>query len=263
MKTFMSVAALLLAAATSASAGIIHDSQGFEAPLFTSGPIDGQNGWAVDPAGQTLHQVTGAVGATSPIGSQMLRAQQGVTSTRYSWVDLSAGIAARPIGEDWIWNRFDINVPVANTATSTFGVFAFNATGGIIGGVQVRGSNGLLFVTLDPDGAGPAAFGNYTLGTPALAVPRGQWINLGVAVNVATNAIAITSGSSIVFQGVAAPGSAATLSDFDIFSAASATLTDSVYFDNYSVTSESVVPAPGAFALVGLGGLLAARRRRN
>lgn len=263
MKTFVSVAALLLAAATSASAGIIYDAQGFEGPLFTVGNIDGQDGWTVNPVGQTLHQVTGAVGATSPIGSQMLRAQQGTTNTRFSWVDLAAGIAARPIGEDWIWNRFDINIPTANTAPSTFGVLAFNASGGIVGGVQLRGSDGRLFVTLDPDGAGPAAFGSYSLGTPALAVTRGQWINLGVAVNLTTNAIAITSGSAIVFQGSAAAGSAATLADFDIFSSASATLTDSAYFDNYIVSSESVVPAPGTFALVGLGGLLAARRRRN
>lgn len=252
------LAAVGLAAA--AQAGVIYDSQGFEQPLFNLGNIDGQNGWAADPAGHTQHTVTGAVGPTAPLGNQMLQITQ-ATATRWSFKDISSAVAARTLGEDWIWCQFDINAPAANTSTAFFGVSAYNSSGAQLAGARVRASDGALIVTLDPDGAGPNAFGNYTLGTPPLAVTRGQWINLGVAVNVVTGQAAITSGGNLVFLGTANAGFA-TLSDFDPMSGASTTLTQSVYIDNFIITSETVVPAPASAALLGLGGLVAARRRR-
>ncbi len=260
-----SVAFGLLAAAgfaAAASAGVIYDSQGFEAPLFTAGNVDGQAGWAADPAGHTQHTIiNGADGATTPIGSQMLRITQ-ATGTRWSFPDITAGVAGRASGEDWIWCRFDINAPSANTTPAFFGVAAYNSSAALLAAARLRASDGAVIVTLDPDGAGPAVFGSYTLGTPALLAPRGQWINLGVAVNVVTGQAIITSGDSILITGNANAGFA-TLSDFDAMSGASSTLTQSVYLDNYIVTSESVVPAPATAALLGLGGLVAARRRRN
>jgi len=262
MKTFVSVAALLLAGAASAQAGLIYDAQGFEAPLFAPGNVDGQNGWLADPAGHTLHTIiNGADGVTSPIGSQMLRISQ-TTGTRWSFPDISAPVAARTLGEDWIWAKFDINAPVANTTTAFFGVSAYNSAGAQLAGARVRASDGAIIATLDPDGPGGVAFGNYLVGNPALALPRGQWLNLGVAVNVVTGGVAITSGNNILIAGTAAAGFA-TLSDFDAMSGGAASLTQSMYLDNYIITSESVVPAPGALALLGGAGLLGARRRRR
>lgn len=262
MKTLLSVGTLALGLAASAQAGIIFDSQGFEAPGYTAGNLDGQNGWVSDPVGHTQHTViNGADAGTSPLGSQMLRITQS-TGTRWSLVDITAQIAARTLGDDWIWCKFDINAPAANTTAALFGVGAYNSSGALVAGIRIRASDGALVASFDPDGAGPTAFNNYLLGTPALAIPRGQWINLGVAVNVATGLVAITSGDSIITVGTAAPGFA-TLSDFDPMSGASSTTTQSVYLDNYIITSESVVPAPGVSALLGAGGLLAARRRRR
>lgn len=255
----------LLAAAglaAAANAGVIYDAQGFEAPLFAAGNVGGQAGWGLDPAAHTQHTIiNGADGATTPIGNQMLRISQ-TTATRWSFPDITAGVAGRASGEDWIWCQFDINAPAANTTPAFFGVSAYNAAGTQLAGARLRASDGLLIVTLDPDGAGPTAFGNFTLGTPAIAAPRGQWINLGVAVNVVTGQAAITSGGNLLVIGAANAGFA-TLSDFDAMSGPSATLTQSVYLDNYIVTSEFVVPAPATAALLGLGGLVAARRRRN
>lgn len=255
----------LLAAAglaAAANAGVIYDAQGFEAPLFGPGNVGGQEGWSLDPAGHTQHTViNGADGATTPLGNQMLRITQ-TTATRWSFKDITAPVAARPVGEDWIWARFDINAPVANTSTAFFGVSAYNAAGVQLAGARLRASDGAVIVTLDPDGAGPNAFGNYTLGTPALLAPRGQWINLGVAVNIVTGQAAITTGNSILIAGNANAGFA-TLSDFDPMSGAAASLTNSMYIDNFIITSDTVVPAPATAALLGLGGLVAARRRRN
>lgn len=260
-----SVAFGLLAAAglaAAANAGVIYDSQGFEAPLFTAGNVGGQDGWLLDAPGHTQHTIiNGADGATAPIGSQMLRITQ-TTATRWSFPDITTQVGARTLGEDWIWCKFDINAPAANTTTAFFGVSAYNSSGVQLAGARLRASDGALVATLDPDGAGPQAFGNYLVGNPPLAAPRGQWINLGVAVNVVTGEAAITSGNAILIAGLANAGFAA-LSDFDAMSGANATLTQSMYIDNYIITSEGAVPAPASAALLGLGGLVAARRRRN
>jgi MYXO-CTERM domain-containing protein len=265
MKKVLGVCALaMVAIAGQASAAVIYDSNGFEAPTFGLGTIENQNGWFVDPAGQATHQVVGptVVGGNTvnpASGGQMVRITQ-TTGTRFSFPDITAGVASRPAGQDWVINNFDIFAPSGQTSTAFFGVLAFNSSVVTIGGARLRASDGALIVTLDPDGAGPMAFSNYTIGVNA---PFNTWVNLGLAVNVATNQVAVLSGSSVLISGTG-PGTTATatLSDFDLISGSNATLTNSMFVDNYIVKTDTTAPAPGALGVLGLAGLVAGRRRR-
>ncbi|HVU65278.1 MAG TPA: hypothetical protein VHC70_14950 [Phycisphaerales bacterium] len=266
MKTMLSVGALaLMTIAGQASAAVIYDSHGFEAPTFAAGTIEGQDGWFVDPALHTQHQVVGPtlVGANmvNPAGgSQMVQISQ-TTASRFSFPDITAGVAGRPVGDNWVINNFDIFAPSGQTSAGFFGVLAYNSSFNTLAGVRLRASDGLVVVTIDPDGAGSTfAFGNYSIG---LNAPLGTWVNLGIAINVATNDVAILSGTSVLLAGTTqVAGANATLSDFDLYSPGDATLTNSMFIDNYIVTTDTTAPAPGAAGLLGLAGLVATRRRR-
>ncbi len=252
----------LAALAGSAQATVLYTSGGFEAPTFTVGNIDGQGGFVTDPAAHTQHQVVGVTGAVNPAGGSQMVQLNAVASTRWSFPDISGLVGTRPVGEDWITCNFDIYAPAGQTSTATYGVLAYNAAFATVGGVRVRASDRAIIVTLDPDGPGAAAFGSYTLG---LFAPADTWVNLGLAINVSTNALALYSGNTILFSGAATAqaGTAATISDFDLVSSSGAATTNVMYVDNYVVGSDNVAPAPGAAALLGLGGLVAARRRRS
>lgn len=261
MKTMLCVSAFALAAiAGQTNAAVIYDSGGFEAPNFVLGNIDTQNGWSVDPAAHTNHQVVGPTGPVNPqAGTQMVQIGQ-TTATRFSFPDITAGVGTRPLGEDWIVNSFDIFAPSGQTSTASFGVLAFNSAFATIAGVRIRASDRALIVTMDPDFGGGLAFGNYTVG---LFAPADTWINLGVAVNVTNNQVAILSAGNVLINGWTQNATvSATLSDFDLISGSSTTTTNSMFVDNYKIESGIFAPAPGAAALLGLAGLVAGRRRR-
>ncbi len=87
-----------------------------------------------------------------------------------------------------------------------------------------------------------------------------QWADLSVAYNPTTNAMSVTYNGNNFYNGVGGFGSVGQTA-MDVAA---------IYSDNYQLAGEftdidnvSVVPAPGAMALLGLGGVLAARRRRN
>ena len=87
-------------------ADTIYDSQGFEDPLFTTGPLNGQNGWIAYGANSGQEPVI--ITAPEPVmGSQAIRLEvpDFATATSYMEISVSDILAA---GYDEITVSFDI-----------------------------------------------------------------------------------------------------------------------------------------------------------
>lgn len=267
MKNLIAIG-MLLAAAGAANAQLLYNAGGFEAPRFTAGNIDLQDAgaWTVDPAGHTDHVVVSGptLGAT-PFGGQMVRLNANAAGARFSWADVTAGVAGRTAGNDFIYTSTKIFMPLAAdlpaNANGVFGLLAFNAAAGNLGGVRVRLSDGAIIGTLDPDGPGASAFNNYTFG-PAAVLSRGAWHEIAFGINIVNRALTIVIDGAVFFTGTTSQTAALTLTDVDYISSISGTVAGSVLVDDYSVEAIAAIPTPGAAALLGLGGLAAARRRR-
>jgi hypothetical protein len=99
----------------------------------------------------------------------------------------------------------------------------------------------------------------YDLGTTN---PFNQYVNLALAIDFTTDTVkGYFNGVEIAETGSA--GGATNFHDFDLFTARLLTTTGGTAaragFDNYNI---SLIPTPGSIALMGLGGLVVARRRR-
>ena len=92
-------------------------------------------------------------------------------------------------------------------------------------------------------------------GSNPVSFVRGQWANIRIDFDLTANTISQYYNGSLIKSGTWATAGypALSLQGIDLYGG---TGTD-VYYDN-----ASLVPAPASLALLGLGGLLAARRRR-
>jgi len=268
MKPTLIALAVVGIACSCASAQSLYQSGGFESPRFAPGTIDGQDSgaWSVDPAAQGNHLVVSGttLGANPFSGTQMVRLNG--PSTNFSWPDITAGVAGRTAGNDVIVTSTRIFIPLASElaagANGVFGILAYNAAASNMGGIRVRVSDGAIFGTIDPDGAGPTAFGNYTFGAGGI-LARGQWHEIGFGLNIVTRAMTLLVNGATLFTGTTSQTVALNLTDVDFISSlVSGAQPASVLVDDYSVVAVAVVPSPAAAALLGLGGLAAFRRRR-
>ena len=246
--------ATVLAISGAASAQTLF-STSWEAPQWTLGNIPGQNGFDLFPGtAAAAHQVVGAttVGSqtvTPATGSQMHQSSV-LSGFSYAWPDLTAAWAARTAGNDVAWSSFNIFLPSTSTSTSWHGIRAFNAAGSLLGGLQFRNSDGASIIT-------NAGGQNFLLG---LSIPRGQWVSVAMGLDFVSGRISYNVNGS-VFVSVLTTTVGAALGDVDLVSVASgASAAGGVAFtDDFRVAA---IPAPGAAALMGIGGLLCVRRRR-
>jgi len=260
----------VLAASGSVMGQSLYNSGGFESPRFSAGTLDAQDGglWSVDPSSATGHSVvTSPTAGASPFGSQMVRLNPAASGTVFSWPDITAGVAARTAGNDVIMTSYKIFLPVAGElatgANGAFGTIAYNAALASMGGIRFRLDTGVALFLMDPDGAGPQTFTNYTSGTTPFAISRGVWHDVGFAVNIANRQLSFLVNGALVTQGFVPALTGLSLGEVDLVSSAIGTIPGTVLVDDYSVSAIFVVPTPGAAALLGLGGLMAARRRRT
>lgn len=254
MKLAVCALALVAVTGSAATAQTLYFT-GWEAapasPSWNTGNIAPQNGWVNfnSAAGHTV-QNSGDNGVTAATGSRMHRslASTGANFERDTWVDLTTGWAGRTVGNNTAVGSIDMFLETNMTTVGFHGLSIFSSTGQI-GGIYVSASTGAIILL----GNTQAVVGNIT---------RGTWTNIGIAIDFDTgNLAAIINGvttASVTFNNVANTD----IADIDLANISGGTATTSasrMYSDNYLVRA---IPTPGALALVGMGGLLAARRRR-
>ena len=231
----------LAALAGSANAQVLKFA-GFEASEgYVLGDLFGQNGWT--DTGDVAN-VTSALAATG---------------TR------SVSIDSSPVASSsWWWPSVNYNTATATNKTVVASIDMYLKTGG------TKSANWGLDCY---DGAG--SFGrvtamwvnsgglvNYWDGTTSVvsstSVAYDAWNNLKITMDYVTKKASFALNGTTIASGVNFSAGVSNIfgdSDMNLQGAGF----DTTFFDNYKVEA---VPAPSALALIGLGGLVAGRRRR-
>lgn len=259
-------AAAVLAIASSASAVTTY-STGFESPTWAGSSggtaLGGQNGFTSTAAGYQI--VNNAANAHS--GSQYARilANSVASSTGGSaWAyNFAAGTVATPgIITATAWVRIGGTL---GTRGGFVGIDLYTPTTNRLAAISINNDGSLLLLNGVDNGSGGTASATTGPGTIANV---NAWHELSISLDFSTNTsqyfvdgIQLTAplGFNTWDAGLTSFGSALLWSN----RGASGTNGTSVEYrwDDLSITNTDV-PAPGALALVGLGGLVANRRRR-
>jgi len=270
MKTIHSAAALAALAFGAVSANAISlFSTGFEAAqgytnntqLATnanwSGSGQDTSGWLV------TNSTVGGSGASA--GSQwVLTSGANATTTKFQWTNT-------PVTDFSVNNIIQGSTDVklvspasgSTTRTTFAGIQMYDAAVNLLGQMYLiidsenllGAGAGHMFVELDfADNTGHA----YDLG---VANALNQYVNLSLAADFTAGTLTgYFNGSAL--PDVGSLNGATDFHDFDLFLGSTSTSGGTRArggFDNYSI---SAVPAPASLALLGLGGLVAGRRRR-
>lgn len=251
MKNLISAAAVVAMSAGVANAAILYQTS-FEAPTFNT-TLSGVDGWAVQGTAATV----GTVAANARTGTRYVQTSTLTTSGMWQWQGTigqnAASIAAAPIIKASVWmSHAATGTP---TALRRGGLQMYNGDASTVLGALYIQSDGSVTVT---DGLGVS----YNTAAGAVANPSAYnkiEIELNYMTQMATFSV---NGVALLLP----PGGGAFIGtdfgDADFFSTRGAGTAggSSVRYDDYLV--EQNIPAPGAFALLGLGGLIAGRRRR-
>ena len=271
---------LMVLAGTAASA-MADYSTGWEAPTFTgsaggtqqftpagtSGPINGPDGWQYFGSGVNSNQATVVSNAANAhSGSQYLRVAtasfgNATSTSRTNFIYhtdsmTSAQMAATPILSASVW-VFAEGAAAARTTASS--IQLYNSAFGLVGIARLQ-SDG-VFAFFNGAGQGIGLGGGST----------NAWYKLGIQADFSTGLLSIFI-NDIDQTSVAVGGgwsNTFTPSDFEEtdlgtsrFSGGTGTTSGNAWrYDDFSL-SFSAIPAPGSAALLGVGGVLAVRRRR-
>ncbi len=257
-------AAMIAAVGASASASVLYATS-FEAPTFAAGSLNGQDGWTAASSPATLFQVSGTPGFART-GSQFVfvnTASQTSTGSNWNFKPTIVDPVTPPnsIIRASVWTAVLNNTTAAVNRQSAGGIDLYdNATGGRIGGIRVR-NDGAIVVLNSAGSSGTLGAGSVT-GNAYNQVSVEADFGLGV-VRYFINGIQInTSGLGATWANFNAANG---FGDADLYTVRTNTQTSgtsgghTVLFDDFSVER---IPTPGALSVLGLAGLVAARRRR-
>lgn len=235
MKSALLAAILCCGLVAVAQATIIY-STGFESPTFTTGNLDGQNGWdghsfATASAAKVQTAVTHA-------GSQAVAIDASpIPSSAWYVKDLSFNpiTAGTPI----VTVAWSMRVDTGSLLSSAWGVDVYGSDGARVGYIQVDSTNTVKFA------------GSATTTT----ITRGTWYDFALVFDYAAHTYqGFLNGTTV------AP--AATMPSYNGFGDADLACWgagyDKAYFDDYSVVA---TPEPASLGLLALGALTVLRRR--
>lgn len=255
-------------------------STGFEAPLFSTGSINGQNGWSVtnpsyaqavttaDAHSGTQSWLRGDTYGTGAFGDQPFSPGLGVG------VGEASSVGATP-GYNTVTTSIWFKPANASADGSVVGFAGTDAGGSRMWNINFRNLSGVgvQIAAFDADVTGED-FNEYVLGSN---LDPSVWHSLSVTATFNnglyndTVAYSLDGGAATVIGSweqyyrlnpeQLGNGNQVYAMDRAIFrTVSSAAGANGFYFDDFSMNAS--VPAPGALALAGVGGLLVSRRRR-
>ena len=245
---FAAVAVLLTGAVVQAQ--VIVDGNGFEAPDFSTGQLEGQNNW--------LRMSGAALGAANVQTATVYSGDQAVQVDRAAnsddrWADPVVGWPSLPIVLiDW---DMRVEETLGGAAYGPFfGVEAYADAGGL----SLLGSLGVDATTSD---VLYQAQGTGFLTETGATVTFGEWNHYQIVLDYAADQYTVKlNGTPLATDGFVDAISGDVFSDADISAIAAAgdpvsqALTGTAYYDNFFVQQ---VPEPGSF-LLALGATFAA-----
>ena len=232
-----------------ANAAVLY-STSFEAPTFNA-TLNGVDGWVTQNGGSV-----GTIAANARTGTRYAQSGTLTTGGQWQWQGTiaqdAASIAAAPIIRASVWMSHNAGT---STALRRGGLQMYNGDASTVLAALYIQSDGSVTVT---DGLA------QSFSLAAGAIPNVAAYNkIEIELNYSTQTAKFSvNGTTLILP----PGGGAfidtTFGDADFFSTRGAGTAggSTVRYDDYLVEQE--VPAPGAFALLGLGGLIAGRRRR-
>ena len=246
------------------------------AAQYTAGTA-GQGGWFTSGGGSTFYNIVTDPTAGATRGNTMSIQGSSTGTARYAWTnDVASNWASRDSDSDTIVAAWDQDTSTFTTVSGTastnrFGAVIYDSTGTkILTGMYVQVSTGNLYGLAYATSGGVTSTYAYgvTSGGIQVVLDRDAWQSLAVTFNKTTGKAGFyyKKGDG-TWGGASVTGAAAGVNpdEFDLYgSGNSSTSQGKAYYDNILVSSGSgaFVPAPGAVALLGVAGLIGARRRR-
>ncbi|CAN5650512.1 hypothetical protein BH09PLA1_BH09PLA1_13590 [soil metagenome] len=264
-KMLLASAAAFVATASVSSAATIVFQTGFEAPDYSIGNLIGQNNWSQYDADVPNANVTVQSGVVRPItgGSQAVRFQAtgaGI-DPYYDFTDVlstdsavpASLIAAEPIVRIQ-WDMMRAPLGGGESPTGSWGIDIYDT----------NANNLTATISVYDDMIGPGVSGtDDSLSQVYLGdgSARGTWDTYMVEMNYLTRTYTVLLNGMQIGDAQAINAAADNgIGDVDFLSWTRGT--DSAYFDNFSITTNSV-PEPGMISAFAIGGMMLRRRARR
>lgn len=241
MKTSMLVVAGLALVSASAQASVLKFA-GFEASEgYVLGDLFGQNGWT--DTGDVANVTT----AQAASGSRSISINSSpIASAAWWWPSVNYDTATNT--DKIIVASVDMFLASAGANSANWGLDCYDGNS--------------PFSRISALWVNSTGFANYWDGTASVAtttaVSYDAWHNLKITMDYTTLKSSFAIDNTVIASGISfSAGVSSVFGDADIN--VQGAQFDTTYFDNYKVEA---VPTPGAIAVLGLGGLVAGRRRR-
>ena len=232
---------------------------------YTTGNLGTQGSWTTFGGTTANYQIQTAITA-NPTGKALaINQDTGTTSAAYSRDAYKAFTASswtnRTAGQNTCVFNWDMYVPAGGTSTNTMGAEIENSSYYSLGGIYIRPSDGQVYIR-GKTASGTGLASNYSVTNSFVTL--GAWNSYSVAYNSSTRVSRMswtdkTTGNRVYSDLTIYSAYTPVEVDFNSVTFAATTVANTVYYDNMGVYA--TVPSPGAFALIGLAGLVARRRR--
>lgn len=233
----------------------------------------GQGNWITSGGGNTFYNIAADPATGGTRGNNMSIQGSSTNTSRYAWQSggVTSGWAARDAGSDQIWAVWDEYVVSSSTSTNRFGLAFYDSSlSKMLAGLYVQASTGQVYglaYSTSGTSTGNYAYALTDANNNNVVLSRNAWQSLAVTFNKTTGKaqFAWKSGSTWNIAYVMGAAAGVDPAEFDLYqSGNSSTAQGKAHYDNIliSTAGTAFIPAPGAAALVGVAGILTARRRR-